>query len=180
MSINPWLGGLIALIGAAAASGILGYRTGYDHAVTQARADLATHLERAIAQADEQARQDREVLMASEVRRGRIRTVFETLEKEVIRYATLHVADGDCLSPDGLRLWSHANAGTDPTATPAPADPVPGGAAAPDVGQGAGPAGQSRDQRAPVPLVPGAAAQPRRVGGGGYESDTARPHWGWH
>lgn len=158
------LAGLLVIVGA------VGYRHGYKAAETQAQADLAARLRLAIAQADAIAAQDREVLSASEQRRERIRTVFQPIETEALRYVALHITDAECLDPDGLRLWHAANLGPDAPPSAAPAHALPAPAAA-GLGQGAGPAPQPHPDGQALSRLPGTAPSP---GGLGF-----RPHWGW-
>lgn len=112
-AVPPWARWL-ALAAVAAAL----YGTGRIH---QARVDhaaqVAEQLGRAQAVADWldlHARAGRAIEAAHEADRERIRTVFRTIDREV-----LHVVDRpiyrDCsVDADGLRLWSAANRG-DPT-----------------------------------------------------------------
>lgn len=160
----------LGALGLAAATGLLGYRAGHDAAVTQAQADLAKHLARAIEQADQVATQDRDVLQASEARRTRIQTVFQEIEREAIRYVALHITDAECLDADGLRLWRAANLGPDAATTAAPVDTLSAPAHA-DVGQGPRPTLESHSGGEDLSRLPGAAP---RTGGLDF-----RPHWGW-
>lgn len=126
-------------------------------------------VERAVEQAEVLAAQDREVLSAHEVRSERIRTVFQEIDKEVIRYVALHVSDGDCLDAGGMRLWGLANLGPDARAPGESVDAVPS-LAAPGIAEGSGLAGEPRPDREAVPRLPRATP-----GFGGL----GQPHWGW-
>jgi hypothetical protein len=128
---------------------------GWKAATWRCEAARVESVERAARQAEEMAAQDREVLTAHEVRSARIRTVFQDVEKEVIRYVALHVSDADCLDAGGLRLWGLANQGPDAQRPGESVDAVPS-LAAPGVGEGRGPAGEPRVDGEAVPRMPGA------------------------
>lgn len=159
---NPYflLGALLALALSAAA----GYKAGYTHAENAAAADKAAALTRAIAQADAIALQDAEVLGGHEQKRERIRTVFRTIHDEVTRYVETHAAAGDCLDPDGLRIWRAANAGRFDAASAPEPDFSLSGAAAATLGPRPGPAGQPRPGGGVVLRLPGTAARAGGVG----------------
>jgi hypothetical protein len=159
----------LAAIGIAGAAGVAGYRAGHQAAVTEAQAEQAGHLRRAIAEAEAIAEQDRALLASHEAAQVRVRTIFQTIEKEALRYVALHVTDADCMDADGLRLWNAANRGPDADAAAEPAHTLSAPAHA-GIGEGARSLDQSHPGRPGLPRVPNA---PWGLGGLG------QPHWGW-
>lgn len=166
----------LGALGLAAVTGVLGYRAGHDEAVTQAQAEQAAHLRRAIAQAEDIAAQDREIYAAGDARVARIQRVFQTIDREVIRYVKTHPLAADCLDADGLQLWTAANAGALPTGAGDGAQPgiVPGQPAAAERRDGAGTAG---GPRGPGEAVSRAAQSGGDVGG--VDVGIRPPFWGW-
>jgi hypothetical protein len=155
--LNPYV--LLALLVSMLGVGAFGHWTGHRHEATACAADKADALARAIDQANAIARQDAEVLTAHEDRRERIRAAFQKIHEGVTRYVENHAGDaGECLSPDGLRLWRAANAG--PAAAGAAGEPdysLPGPAAA-TLGTRAALAGQPYGSGGALSRVPGTAS----------------------
>lgn len=167
--------GVVVLICLLAGTGVVGYRKGYEAHVTQAKADLADHLGRAIAQANDLAAQDREIYAAGDARLAQVRTEFRTIDRKVTVYVRENPDAHPCLDARGMCLWRTINAGHIEAAAcdGVDAGQVPSDPAAAAVGQGSGSAGGS-----PAP----GRAVPRTQGGGG---DVGRvdagkpPYWGW-
>lgn len=159
--LNPYM--LIGLLAFVAAVGAGGYSAGHRHATNACAADKAASLTRAIEQAEAVAAQDAEVLGAHEDKRERIRTVFQTIREEVTRYVQTHAGDaGECLDPDGMRLWLAAN-NASPATAPRPDYTLPGPAAA-TIGTRGGLAGQPRAGGGAVSRMPGTAPSAGGVG----------------
>lgn len=155
---------LLALLATVAGAGAYGYTAGGDAARAVAERDKHASLIRALSQAEELARQDAEVLATHEVAAERIRTVFQSIDREVIRYVATHSADPVCLDAAGVRLWAAANAGDFPAGTGQPGGGLPATAAgAGDLSRG-GPAGESRGGDAGVSRMPATASRPGGVG----------------
>ena len=155
---------LIALLAALAGAGAYGYHAGGDAARAVAEREQHAALVRAIDQAEELARQDAEVLAAHEVAADHIRTVFQSIDREVIRYVETHAVGPVCLGADGMRLWAAANAGDFPAGTSQPGGGLPSPATGTgDVPRG-GPAGEPRGGDAGVSRVPVATSRPGAVG----------------
>lgn len=108
---NPYV--LLALLIALVAQDVAVYRAGVKHSADACATDKLAAVQRAIAQADAVAQQDAQVMAAHEQARERIRTVFQPIRREVIRYVQTHAgaADPVCLDADGVRIWRAANAG---------------------------------------------------------------------
>lgn len=143
---NPyvWLGGVAVVLALVGTAAVTGYHKGYEARHQKAVAELADHLQRAIAQADDLAAADREVMAASAVRETRIQVRFQTIEREVVRYAENHRDEPVCLDHDGLLIWAAANAGAaDPATATAPGASLPATGDA-VVGEGGRPAGEPR------------------------------------
>lgn len=103
-----------------------GYRWGGNAADARHKADLADHLLRAQEQARAIALQDAEFTQKGEALRERIRTVYRTIEQEVVKNV-----EADCakcgLTPDGLGLFNDALTGAASRTDPGKqTDPVPG------------------------------------------------------
>lgn len=150
----PYL--ILSIIALVAGVYLVGRHNGAAAKVQQQRAELLEHTQRAIEQANELAEQDAQVFAATAVERERVRTVFQTIDREVIRYAQDHASDtGECLDADGLRLWHAANAGSAEAFAPAGKldYTLSGRAAAAGLGQGDGPAGQPRRGGEAVPRL---------------------------
>lgn len=147
------------MLAAAAALFGSGVYSGHRYASNACAADKVAAIARAIEQADAIAKQDAEVLDTHEQGRERVRTVFQTIREEVIRYVENHAGDaGECLSPDGLRLWRAANAG--PAAAGAAGQPdytLSGGPADATLGTRGAPAGQPYGSGGELSRVPGTA-----------------------
>ncbi len=157
------------------ATGVTGYIQGHKAATTAAEAEQAKHLRNAFAQAEALAAQDREIITAGDARVARIQRVFQTIDREVIRYVQTHPLAADCLDADGLQLWTAANAGAVPPGASdgAQPGPLPGDAAGAKGRDGAGPAGGPRGAGAAV-------SQPARGGRDVGRLDVGQPpHWGW-
>ncbi len=166
---------LLILFGLLVAIGAVGYRQGYRAATTQAEAEQAAHLRNAIAQAEAIAEQDRAIYAAGDARVARVQRVFQTIDREVIRYVQAHPLAVECLDADGLRLWTAANAGhlAATSGDSRDAGPLPGDAAAAEGYDRPDAAGGSRGAGAAVSPTPGRG---RDVGG----VDAGKPpHWGW-
>lgn len=151
---------------------LAGFGGGWNVAAWRADSEKLDAVARAIRQADSLAAQDREVLVAHETGAERIRTVYRSLKKEVIRYVALHHDDPDCLDADGLRVWTLANAGPDAPAAGQPdyALSAPGTAR---LGAAGRLAGQPRGDGGAVSRVPG--APPRAVGVGQTTFEGVKP-----
>jgi hypothetical protein len=158
---NPYV--LLTILLALLAAGVAVYQAGYRNASNAAAADKLAAVQRAIEQAEAVAAQDAEVLGAHEDKRERIRTVFQTIREEVTRYVQTHAGDaGECLDPDGMRLWLAANNASPATAA-RPDYTMPGPAAA-TLGTRGGLAGQPRAGGGAVSRVPGTAPGAGGVG----------------
>lgn len=161
---NPWV--LLGLLVWTLFVGGASYHQGHKAAVNKCDAKKVEAMKSAIASANKTAEKDNKTLAAHEQARERIRTVFKPIREEVIRYVETHAADaGECLDPDGMRLWRSANAGDRQTPTaPKPDYTLPGSASAP-LGTGGGPAGQPRADGGAVPRMPDATESAGRLGG---------------
>lgn len=93
------------------ALGVGAYGLGRVHANNACAAQTLAAVERAIAQAEQLAREDAEILRADIERQERVRTRFRTITREVVRYVETHPDRRECLDADGLRVWNAANAG---------------------------------------------------------------------
>jgi len=122
-----------------------------------------------VAAADKESTRREAVGAAREVVREKIRVVYRTIKEKVNVYIDTH-ANVDCgLDADGLRLWNAANAGA---AAPVPGEPdysLPG-AAARQVGQLGGLAGQPHRGDGAGGAMPGPAEQ-----AGGVRSPSPQP-----
>jgi len=129
--MNPWLtlGLLVFWIASVAGA----YVKGFDRAQDKARAEYAGHLEKAVADANEDALIDMEAAREAGQREAAVRTKVVTLTNEVERVIREKPAPADCrLQPDTLKLLNVAisianNADTDS----ATGVPQPGPKAAP-------------------------------------------------
>lgn len=130
MSIAEKLLALILFMALCAGGGFFaGYRAATNklHAeqLTQERDAHTRYVEgvkRAIDQADELAAQNAEFESASVQRLARIERVFQTINREVIRYVQTDAGRGLCFDDGGLRLYNAANRGE----FPAPDQAAPG------------------------------------------------------
>lgn len=158
----PYL--ILAIIALAAGSYMLGHFNGVKDTVLRQRSELLEHTQRAIRQANELAKQDSDLLTAHEAKAERIRTIFQTIDREVIRYVQDHAnTTSDCLDSDGMRLWRAANAGSIKALPASKLDySLSTRVAATGIGQGAGSAGQPRGNSEALPRVQG---QARGLGG---------------
>jgi hypothetical protein len=154
--LNPWV--WLAFLAWTAFVGAAGWQTGREQARDACDAEKLVSVTRAIEQADAIREQDFEVLSTHEARVEHTRTVFQTIEHEVIRYVQAHPDDVDCLGPDGLRLWRAANANSLEALSSPQSDVAVPGVARPRVGQGQGAAGQSRGGGEAVPRMQGQAS----------------------
>lgn len=156
-----------------------GYKYGYRNAANQhatqqlkqereARANYKAGVKRAIKQANQIAEQNAEMEDVSVQRRARIETVFQKIDREVIRYVQTDAGHGLCFDDDGLRLYNAANRGefaaTDQTA---PSPGVPG--AVPGIATGEGwntgrSAANQQDRGAALLPLPGSASLTGRLG----------------
>lgn len=160
--LNPYL--LLGAVAWTAFAGLAGWQTGREQAQDACQAEKVTALTRAIRQAEAIATQDAEVLTANEVERERIRTVFQPIREEVIRYVSDHASATECLDPDGLRLWRAANAGHSEALPAAEPDYALSGFAPATLGQGPGPARESRGYGSAVPRLPRTPESAGRLG----------------
>jgi hypothetical protein len=113
----PTIAALALAVSAASALG------GWKVATWRCEADKTASLERAIQQAQAQARQDQEILTWAAAQETKTRTLYRTLTIEVDRYVETHPTAGPCLDDTGMRLWHAANAG--PDTPPAPDSAMP-------------------------------------------------------
>jgi len=138
--MNP----LIEVLGAAALlvmAVVGGYVKGERDAEAKAKIERLQAVERAIAQAGEQAAIDREILAAAAERQAAIQTKTRTLIRTVTRHVETPVYRGCELDACGLCLAREAAAGRDGAACPCGPDaalPATGSAARPDDGGAAG------------------------------------------
>lgn len=161
---NPWV--LLGLLAWTLFVGGAAYQHGHETADNACAAAKAAALEAAIKRANATARKDNAALLAHETERERIRTVFQPIREEVIRYVETHAGAADeCLDPDGLRLWRAANAGRIDAPAAAQPDYTLSGLAAATLGPGGRPAGQPRTDGGAVPRMPGAAEGAGGLGG---------------
>ena len=119
-----------------------------------------------VAAADKESTRREAVGAQREVTREKIRVVYRTIKEKVNVYVDTH-SGVDCgLDADGLRLWNAANAGA---AAPLPGEPdyTLHGAAARQIGQLGGLAGQPHRGDGAGGAVPGSAEQAGGVRAGG-------------
>lgn len=102
-----------------------GFFAGYRAATNKLHAEQLTQerdahiryvegVKRAIDQSDALAAQNAEAEGVSVQRRARIERVFQTINREVIRYVQTDAGRGLCFDDDGLRLYNAANRGEFP------------------------------------------------------------------
>lgn len=162
---NPYV--ILALVLLLLGTAVAGYQSGARHARADCAADKLQAVQRAIDQAAAVARQDNAVLAAHEQARERIRTVFQPIRHEVIRYVQTHTgaADPVCLDADGVRIWRDANSGDAAPASPRLDYTLPTAAAA-DFGPRLGSTGEPRRDGGAVPRMQGT---PQGAGGLGRQ-----------
>lgn len=107
-----WAALATVLAGAMAA----GFYAGHKVAVNAAKSEQLKAVEHAIEQAERIASENAEIEQAQVITQTKIRTVYRTLTKEVVKYVETHPDTAECLDADGLRIWNRANQGT--TAAP--------------------------------------------------------------
>jgi len=146
-----------------------GYRTASNKfAAQQLETERAAHVryvegvKRAIDQADALAAENAWFESSSVQRRARIERVFQTINREVIRYVQTDAGRGLCFDAGGLRLYNAANRGQFPApdqAASAASGPggVPGAAGGERRLSARNP-GQPHLGSTGVPRLPGAAA----------------------
>lgn len=171
--MNPWL--ILAALLALAGGGAGCYSWGAKNATNackaekleverKAHANYVEGVKRAIEQADQIDEQNAEAESASVQRRARIETVFQTIDREVIRYVQTDAGRGLCFDAAGLRLYNAANRGELTSEDQAaPGAGGPGAVSGPAAGAGRLSGGGVADQQnsgAALPPVPGSAAGP--------------------
>ncbi len=114
MILNPYF--LLGLLVAFLITFGAGYHNGYKHADDHAEALKLQAVNKALKQADEQAKRDQQTAQNYETARERVRTVYVTIKEKAHENIENHPDYADCgLDADGLRLYNHnPNTGTPP------------------------------------------------------------------
>lgn len=114
MILSPYFW-IAALVAAIALFGT-GYHNGHKHANDHAEALKLQAVNKALKQADEQAKRDQKTAQNYETARERVRTVYVTIKEKAHENIEKHPDYADCgLDADGLRLYNHnPNTGASP------------------------------------------------------------------